>query len=56
MAVGLSARLLCTLQPVSMLVCRHLSARISKRGGFHQKMSSFEIMKVDAIALQILHT
>jgi hypothetical protein len=39
-----------------MLVCRHLSAWISKRGNFPEMMSSFEISKVDAFQLQILHT
>jgi hypothetical protein len=38
-----------------MLVCRHLNAWISKRGNFPEMMSSFEISKVDAFQLQILH-
>jgi hypothetical protein len=55
MAVGLSTRLLCALQPISVLVRDHLSAGISKRGRFaRQNMPKFKIVS-DPIRPKILH-
>jgi hypothetical protein len=56
MAVGLSTRLLCALQPVSVLVRDHLDVEVSKSGGFaNQKLPSFEVSNGDSIQLQNLH-
>ena len=54
LALGLSTRLLCAVQPVSLLVRDHLGD-FETRQIYQRSMSSFEIPKVDAIGLQICH-
>ena len=54
LAVGLSARLLCALQPVSVLVRDHLSARISRPADLQgNNMPKLEISKGDGIRSEI---